>query len=396
VCGVPGANAWPEDADRILRDARRVFIGTDPDDTGRKAAEKIAEHVGARARILPWPEQLLARPAADGLQPKDIDWTALKVGYGLAWQDVAALMHESAGRRLLSMAEAGARLRTRPKDGGIRIGFSDIDSWLAPGLLPGQLMIPLAKTGTGKTVFLCNIAHANRHRHVLFITLEMTAEEVYDRMTRIHRFAAPHATTDDVETALARILICDENRLGERDLAELVDEYEYQTGARPDLLLLDYLGYYARGAQGGSPYEKTSNAVMQLKAEAKRHRLAVIAPHQVNRGATDGRPIDSSDARDSGVVEETADFLLAIYRPDEALTVNGQPTGRLKLSILKSRHGNRDRVASVQMGVLSLAMVDATSPLAKAAQDEAYLVSQGTTYDTYLRNRTAPVQKELL
>jgi hypothetical protein len=135
---------------------------------------------------------------------------------------------------------------------------------------------------------------------------------------------------------------------------------------------------------------------MQLKAEAKRHRLAVIAPHQVNRGATDGRPIDSSDARDSGVVEETADFLLAIYRPDEALTVNGQPTGRLKLSILKSRHGNRDRVASVQMGVLSLAMVDATSPLAKAAQDEAYLVSQGTTYDTYLRNRTAPVQKELL
>lgn len=164
MCGVPGANAWPEDADRILRDARRVFIGTDPDDTGRKAADRLAERIGARARILPWPEQLLARPAADGLQPKDIDWTALKVGYGLAWQDVAALMHESAGRRLLSMAEAGARLRTRPKDGGIRIGFSDIDSWLAPGLLPGQLMIPLAKTGTGKTVFLCNIAGDGRRR----------------------------------------------------------------------------------------------------------------------------------------------------------------------------------------------------------------------------------------
>jgi hypothetical protein len=131
---------------------------------------------------------------------------------------------------------------------------------------------------------------------------------------------------------------------------------------------------------------------MQLKAEAKKHRLVAIAPHQVNRSATDGRPIDADDARDSGVVEETADFLVALYRPDEALSLNGQPSGMLKLGVLKSRHGNKDRVATLQMGLLSLVMVDGHGRHAKAAREEAHMAASGHTYDSYLKEQTKPIQ----
>lgn len=396
VCAVPGAGIWPEDADAILSKAKRIFIGFDPDDTGRNGALKLLEHLGGRARNLEWPETILERPLADGLELKKIDWSLLIGKYGFAWTDFLHMMRESGGRRLLTPAEAAARLKNRPKTGGIKTGFTEFDAWIAPGLLPGQLMIPLAKTGTGKTIWLCNVAYNNLNRPVLFVTLEMTAEEVYERMARVYRFYEPHATEEQIGQALANILICDENKLTERDLEQLIDEYEYETGRRPELMLVDYLGYYARGAGvGGSPYEKTSSAVMQLKAEAKKHKMVVIAPHQVSRKADDGRPIDADDARDSGVVEETADFLVSLYRPDEALAINGQPSGVVKMGILKSRHGNRDRVASLQMGLLSLVMVDAHGKYGKQARDEAQMQASGHTYQTYLKSRTQPVQKEI-
>jgi hypothetical protein len=392
VCAVPGAGIWPEDADVILRDAKRIFVGFDPDDTGARGADKVLEKIGPRARLLEWPEEVLERPLADGLVLSKIDWTLLISEYGFTVADFQLMMRASSGRRLLSVAEAGARMRNRPTSGGLKTGFAEFDSWISPGLLPGQLVVALAKTGTGKTLFLCNVAFNNLHEPVLFVSLEQTAEEVYERLARIYRFHHPHATDSQIESALSKIMICDENRLSERDLALLVDEYEYEMGEKPRLLLVDYLGYYCRGRQGSSSYERVSDGVMQLKAEAKKHRMVVIAPHQVNRSAEDGRPIDADDARDSGVVEETADFLIGIYRPDEALTLNGQPSGMLKLSILKSRHGNKDRVASLQMGLLSLVIVDAHGRDAKAAREEAHLASAGHTYESYMKGRTAPIQ----
>jgi len=38
--------------------------------------------------------------------------------------------------------------------------------------------------------------------------------------------------------------------------ANVRDEYEVETGAKLDVLMVDYLGYYARGAAGNSPYER--------------------------------------------------------------------------------------------------------------------------------------------
>jgi hypothetical protein len=393
VVGLAGARSLPTEFDSYLENAKRIYIGTDPDQTGRLAAESLLERIGSRARVLEWPRHLLDTAEADGLALKDVDWTTWIGRYGATVQDVLLMMREASGRRLATVAEAGEAFRNRPTTGGIKLGFAELDAWINPGLLPGQVMIPLAKTGTGKTVWLCNVAVNARKHRTLFVSLEQTREEVYERLARIMRFYKPFMTDAEIAQELSLILICDENRLSQKDFAELVEEYTETVGAKPELVIIDYLGYYARGFRGTSNYEKSTAAVFSLKGEAKEHRVAIICPGQVNRGAERGKALELDDARDSGAIEETADFVPSLYRPDEQdLSDDQMATGLIRSELLKSRHGNQGRTTSLQWGPLSLVIVDSFGPHASRAKEETWLYHAGTTYDRYLADRTRPIQ----
>ena len=382
VIGLAGTGALPEDFNSRLAHLKRVFIATDPDDPGRKAAEKLQERLGERGVVVEWPEHVLKQGEADGLKLKDIDWTTWIGRYDASVGEVASLLKVSG--RLTTAMEALVRHRARPTS-GLKLGFTGLDAAFLPGILPGQVAIFLAKTGVGKTVLLCNLAYNLRKRRVLFITLEMTAEEIWVRLARIYRFYEPFASDETIAAAYRDLRICDSNRLSESDFERLVDEYTDAVGEKPEIAFVDYLGYYARGRKGGSQYEKVTDAVMQLKAEAKKHGFAIITPAQVNRLAKDGKPIDTDDARDSGAIEETADLLVGVWRSDDALdAAGGLPNGKLHMKILKSRHGNKDRVFLMQMGLMSLVVVDDTSQLATRARKESNAVFQGQTYDQWL------------
>lgn len=406
VVGLPGTNAIPDEFDAVLSDAKRIYLGLDSDDPGRKAAESLKERIGARARILAlpyedgrkcdWTEYLLL---ADGAG----DWKLRHPYAGHTWRDVRRLLSSAVGKRIKSMTECGEDYRAyRAINSGLKTGYARLDAILNPGLLPGQVLIFLAKTGAGKTVFLCNLAYQMRRHRQLFISLEMTREEVYERLRRIYLFYEPRATDDEVELGLSNIWICDENRLAERDVAGLVDEYTVEVDAAPEIVHVDYLGYFARGAKGQTPYEKATQAVMALKAIAKAGRLVVITPSQVNRVAKEGRPIDIDDARDSGAVEETADFLLSLHRPDEALapserTVQNVPsTGLVTVNVLKSRHGGKGKSLSLQMDMLTLAMVEASCSEASRARQHTLDAFGGKTWDQLRAEETAPQQLYLV
>lgn len=382
VIGLPGVTTLPEDFLSRIAHLKRIYIGTDPDEAGRRGAEKLAEKIGDRAVIARWPEPMIARAEADGHTLKDIDWTLWIGRYDATVAQVQDMLKVKG--RLATATEALARYRNRPTH-GLKFGWSGLDSAFLPGLLPGQVAVFLAKTGVGKTVLLCNLAYNLRNRRVLFITLEMTAEEIWTRIARIYRFYHPFASDDTIAAEYKWLRICDSNRLSESDFERLVDEYIDDVGEKPELAFVDYLGYYARGRKGGSQYEKTTDAIMQLKAEAKKHEFAIITPAQVNRGAIAGKPLDVDDARDSGAIEETADLLVGVWRSDDALDANvGIPNGKLHFKILKSRHGNLGRVFLMQMGLMSLVVVDDTSVHADKAHAESHAVFQGKTYDTWL------------
>lgn len=387
VVGIPGVGALPEGFESMFDSCRRVFVALDPDEAGVKAAIKIKELLGPKARIVELPADT----------PEKCDWTYFFTVYGGTWRDAMALIGSASGKRLYSMGEIGVSYRNvRSRGPGIKTGYSGFDDVIEPGLQPGQLVVVLAKTGTGKTILLCNLAMQMRDEPTLFVSLEQTREEVYERLQRIYRFYDPRAGDSDVEAGFPKLMVSDANRLSEDDLGQLIEEFEIEVGEPPRVILVDYLGYYAKGIQGGSPYEKTSNAVMQLKSEAKRHRAVVIAPHQVNREAKEGQPIDLDDARDSGVVEETADFLLSIWRLDESsgrqAEEQHQPSGKLRLSLLKSRHGGKGKVFTLQMDPLTLVIVDAGTQASKEAANNVYRHWRGETYAELRTKQTSPVQ----
>lgn len=548
VVGIAGANALPANFVSYFANAKRVYIALDPDETGRKGSIKIKELLGARARVVEWPIGVVE----EGLSKYGVakmDWSEFVNACGKTWRDIVSMMGTAAGKRLYTMRESGAQSRTaKSKDPGIKTGYAQLDATILPGIVPGQVVIILAKTGclqgdaeiavnrggkgfrikikdlvdrwegtkdawgrsavtyvqrevdgqlhfgelinawcsgvkatytvttvtgrtiratdehpfltergwlrldelvkgdlvhvrgkeinvahervmsvekygeeitydlevaddphnflangfvvhnTGKTILLCNLAVAMRNNRVLFISLEMTREEVYDRLKRIYLFHYPQATDEELEDDMSNVLICDENRLSDQDMEMLIGEYESETGHKPEAIYVDYLGYYARGQKGSSPYEKTTSAVMQLKAIAKANRCIVITPHQVNRMAKEGRPIDMDDARDSGAVSETADVLLSIYRPDDALASEGggQQSGRVKMTLLKSRHGGKDRTFTFVMDLLTLAIVEDIGPNAQRAAEHNHMLWRGDNYDRLRQLETAPRQLTLV
>jgi len=376
VVALPGASAFPKEWADYFRHTKRVYLGLDPDDAGRKGAEKIQAALGAKARVVQLP----------ATSPK-CDWTELLTNRGGTWREVRELLANCGGRRLFSVADAAAAWRKqRATTTGVKFGYATIDAAILPGVLPGQLVVALAKTGVGKTVWLCNLAYAMRERRVLFVSLEMTRAEVYTRLARIYRFWHPLASDDDIDRAYANLAICDENRLDAAVLADLVTEYTEEYGTPPELVFVDYLGYFARAITGVGAYDKTSNAVMELKAFAKSADLIVLTPAQVNRMTKDGKPVESDAARDSGVIEETADFLFSLYRPDDAVNEelapeDRTPSAKVKLEILKSRHGGKGTVATLTFSAASLVLVDAGTAAARRAEAESHQIWQGATYE---------------
>ncbi len=211
----------------------------------------------------------------------------------------------------------------------------------------------------------------NPEVRILFVSLEQTRGDWFERARRIHRFYNLDSTNEDcLDYFRHRLMVVDKNRVTEVELVDCIEQYEFEIGEKPDLVAIDYLGYWARSFKGEA-YERMSAAIMALKAIAKEHRIVILAPHQVSRGAHFGEEFEMDDARDSGVVEETADFILTLWSPD---VMKGkkeeEKTGIVNMKIAKSRHGGKGSETRLQFAPLSLAMVPHGDALVQRARDE--------------------------
>lgn len=193
---------------------------------------------------------------------------------------------------------------------------------------------------------------------LLFVSLEQTRAEWWERARRIWRFYNLGGT--DAQCAnfwRARLQLVDKNRLSTHELEAVLDDFEYEMGSKPDLVCLDYLGYFARSFKG-ERYQQVGDAVMELKAVAKERRIPFIAPHQVSRGTTYGEEPDISAARDAGTVEETADILLSMWRPDlQKGKCEDEKDGKVFARVKKSRAGNVGKVQEFIFAPYSLTLV---------------------------------------
>lgn len=383
--GFPGAKSYQDTWNGYFAPLKRVWLVFDRDVAGTAGMEKMREAIGPKARPIHLSEK--------GMKVDPTAWVAQGNG---RMQFEELLSEARRGNLLVSVHDAVdefSRIQGQP---GLKFGWEQLDMMIDPGLQAGQLMIPLAKTGTGKTILLLNIMDMMRRvpgqedLKILFFSLEQTRGEWWDRARRIYRFHNPEAEDRDAERWWEdNLFIVDRNRLSEADFRLAVEDFAYQTGSLPDLIMLDYLGYWARAFKG-ERYEAVSNAVMAMKGIIKDLRCPLITPHQVSRIGKDGEEFGTDAARDTGVIEETADFMLNLWSPDNRLGASEQEkTGKLFARIGKSRHGGRGALLELQFAPLSLAMVPIGTELTARARREFFMRQAGDTWeDALVRHRT--------
>lgn len=386
ACGLPGALNYQELWGQHLADAVRVFLCLDADEAGRKGAEKIKNHLGNKARIIELPV-----PAEE----KSTDITEYFLRDLHTKDDFEALVEEARGQRIYSFMDGLIEHDELLTKQGLKLGFPELDYAIEPGLLPGQIVTVLARTGAGKTGFVTTICHnmsgwknfkgdeGGPDLPVLLLSLEQTKAEIANRLRRIAGLYNIYAKPEEISEWYSKMRVCDENRIPSGDVQAIVEEYVEDVGELPRLMIVDYLGYWARGFKGSSKYEQTSDAVMELKKFAKELGVTIIAPHQVSRISRGQQRIELDFARDSGVVEETSDFVFSLFRtsidPDED-DVDVRRQADVRLEVLKSRHGSVGRQVMLYWAPYSLALVSRSDKRERSVLAEWHMQNNQMPY----------------
>lgn len=360
--GIPGATNFQEHWGTWFEGASKVFVCLDADEAGQRGASRIESIIGKRARIV-------ELPVPDDQKSTDITEYFTRDGNRKA--DFVELIERFRGRRIFTVGQALFERDALLEEDGLKLGIPDLDYSLHPGLLPGQVLCVLAKTGIGKTAFMSQVTHNMSAWQVegrkggpgvptLVLSLEQTKSEYTNRLDRIGRLYDPYASREELGRWYCSLRICDENRVPPKDIPALLEEFVEDVGEPPKVMFVDYLGYWARAFPGKSRYEQVSDAIMEMKRIAKDNSMVIITAHQVSRTGKNGHRLELDDARDSGVIEETADFALGLYRPhlaEEDEEAANASRREIYAEVLKSRHGNAGRRSVLTWAPYSLAMV---------------------------------------
>jgi replicative DNA helicase len=117
------------------------------------------------------------------------------------------------------------------------------------------------------------------------------------------------------------------------------------------LVIIDYLQLMNAGSKSGNREQEISTISRSIKEIAKEINVPIIALSQLSRSVEtrggDKRPM-LSDLRESGAIEQDADMVLFIYRPEYYGLIedeNGMPTeGIGEIIVAKHRNGSLDTV----------------------------------------------------
>ncbi|WP_410879714.1 replicative DNA helicase [Myroides sp. DW712] len=260
---------------------------------------------------------------------------------------------------------------------GLPTGFHKLDE-LTSGWQPSDLIIIAARPGMGKTAFVLsmarNIAIASG-AGVAFFSLEMSSVQLITRLISSetglsseklrtgklekHEWEQLNVKVKDLERA--PLFIDDTPSLSIFDLRAKARRLASQYGIK--LIVIDYLQLMTAGGSqkgGGNREQEISTISRNLKALAKELDIPVIALSQLSRAVetrgTSKRPL-LSDLRESGAIEQDADIVSFIYRPEyykieEWDDEFRSPTaGQAEFIVAKHRNGGLDNIRLKFLGM---------------------------------------------
>lgn len=252
---------------------------------------------------------------------------------------------------------------------GIPTGFTKLDK-LTSGWQPSDLIIVAARPGMGKTALTLSMARniaVDQNIPVAFFSLEMSSVQLITRLISSetglsseklrtgklekHEWEQLNVKVKSLEKA--PLFIDDTPSLSIFDLRAKARRLASQYGIK--LIVIDYLQLMTAGGsqKGGNREQEISTISRNLKALAKELDVPVIALSQLSRAVeTRGgskRPL-LSDLRESGAIEQDADIVSFIYRPEyykieEWDDDDRSPTeGQAEFIVAKHRNGGLDNI----------------------------------------------------
>ena len=250
---------------------------------------------------------------------------------------------------------------------GVPSGFTNVDR-VTSGWQKSDLVIVAARPGMGKTAFALTMARnvaVDHNTAIGFFSLEMSSEQLVNRLIASeaelgasklrkgdladHEMVQLHEKIKHLSEA--PIFIDDTPGLSIFELRAKARRLVKNHGV--EIIMIDYLQLMTAGGTGGNREQEISTISRSLKGIAKELKIPVIALSQVNRGVESRTGVGSkrpmlSDLRESGAIEQDADIVTFIYRPEYYKIYewdNGDDSrGQGELIIAKHRNGSLNNV----------------------------------------------------
>jgi len=259
-------------------------------------------------------------------------------------------------REIITAAMDRIALRAEHKHAttGVSTGFFELDDMVG-GFQPTQLIIVAARPSMGKTAFALNFCEhvlLERRTGVLFVSLEMGELELAERLLCSRSRVDGHKlkTGNGLNTTEMRKL---GDAYGELQVAPMfIDDtparnmLQITANARRlkmrqniGLIVVDYIQLIDAENGRDSRQEQIAKISRRLKTLARELQVPVVALSQLNRAVEnreDRRP-RMADLRESGAIEQDADMVLLLHRP-EYYDANDQP-GIAEVIVAKNRSG---------------------------------------------------------
>ena len=325
-----------------------------------KAYADIVEQASLRRRLIKAGTEIAEKAYQDGSNITELIGNAEKDLYSVSdestkstYTSIDELLPEAFDRiENLHNNKGGVR--------GLKTGFRDLDK-LTAGLQKGDLIILGARPAMGKTTLGQNIAvnaaTYNKGAGVLFFSVEMASAEIIDRIissiSGIENWKIRTGNISDADFSKIGDALSEMNELplyiddtSSLNVLELRNRARRAIHEHPEisLIVIDYLQLLqGTDRYAGNRVQEVTEISRGLKTLARELSVPVIALAQLSRNVTgreDPRPV-LSDLRESGSIEQDADLVMFLHRPDyyHQNDDDYEKTNIAELIIAKHRHG---------------------------------------------------------
>ena len=237
-------------------------------------------------------------------------------------------------------------------------GFPSFDAEYG-GLTPGELIVVGARPAMGKTLFLINVAlNSSKHQPVLFFTCDLTLNSLSNRFLATLSGYSYSAVTRKLLSEHDKLKIADlpdafkshqlffneSNAISIQDLRLKCEEAVKENQVK--LIIIDYLQLLCKSMNRYTRVMEIGYSCQELRSIAKELNVCILVSSQLSRSVEyrGGSKVPIlTDLRESGAIEQEADKVMFLYRPEYYNIVEdelGNSTfGMVELHIAKNRLG---------------------------------------------------------